>query len=94
MVEGHSMILTIFVNPLMFLSMATMLYFNEFFFFFLNRAIAKMYYYIVLHSPNVGKFGWGTWASAKKKIFFKKKREKERRRKVKPLHMTQVSNRN
>ena len=26
-----------------------------------------MYNCIVLHGPNVGKFGWGTWASAKKK---------------------------
>ena len=32
MVEGHSMILTIFVNPSMFFSMATMLYFNGIFF--------------------------------------------------------------
>ena len=26
-----------------------------------------MYNSMVLHSPNVGKFGWGTWASEKKK---------------------------
>ena len=26
-----------------------------------------MYNCMVLHSPNVGKFGWGTWASEKKK---------------------------
>ena len=29
MVEGHSMILTIFVNPFVFLSIVTMLCFNE-----------------------------------------------------------------
>ena len=63
------MILTIFVNPPMFLSMATMFYSNGiFFFFFKNLAIAKMYNCMVLHSPNVGKFGWGTWASEKKNL--------------------------
>ena len=36
-----------------------------------------MYNCIVLHSPNVGKFGWGTWASAKKKIKKKKEKKKE-----------------
>ena len=63
MVKGHSMILTIFVNPPMFLSMATMFYFNGIFlfiYFFLNRTTAKMYNCMVLHSPNVGKSGWGT----------------------------------
>ena len=61
MVEEHSMILTIFVNPPMFLSMATMLCFNEIFFsYFFFRAIAKMYNCVVLHNPNMSKLGRGT----------------------------------
>ena len=41
MIEGHSMILTIFVNPPMFLSMATMFYFNGIFFFFFKLNYSK-----------------------------------------------------
>ena len=58
MVEGHSMILTIFVNPFVFLSMVSMLCFNEisfFLFFFelqLKCTIAK--YYITRMWTNLG----------------------------------------
>ena len=37
MVEGHSMIFTIFINPPMFPGMKTMLYFNEIFFLFWKK---------------------------------------------------------
>ena len=59
MVEGHSMILTIFVNPFVFLSMVFMLCFNEISFFFLfffelqlKCTIAK--YYITRMWTNLG----------------------------------------
>ena len=55
MVKGHSMILTIFVNPPMFLSMVTMMYFNGIF-KKKSGVSSQMYNGIVLHDLNVGKF--------------------------------------